>query len=137
LQERRVGGLRASAGEAEVTGKEQGFRDFWHGELRPGDAHGATGTVWLLRACLAKLPATVSQIRVVQMPRFSMTKWSEPSRHTRGKLIIVAQLMHSPKAVIPGLTCTEVRRDLAIAECRHQPHGWPQPYRFVVKKKMV
>lgn len=39
-------------------------RDFWHGELRAGDVHTATGAVWLLRACFEKLPATVRQIRV-------------------------------------------------------------------------
>ncbi len=37
---------------------------FWHGDLRAGDVHTASGTVWLLRACFAKLPATVCQIRV-------------------------------------------------------------------------
>lgn len=29
-------------------------KDFWHGELRPGDAHTASGTLDLLAACFAK-----------------------------------------------------------------------------------
>jgi hypothetical protein len=29
-------------------------RDFWHGELRPGDAHTAAGILDLLKACFAK-----------------------------------------------------------------------------------
>jgi hypothetical protein len=34
-------------------------KDFWHGELRPGDAHTASGTLDLLAACFAKIPAGV------------------------------------------------------------------------------
>ena len=34
-------------------------KDFWHGELRPGDAHTARGTLDLLTACFAKIPAGV------------------------------------------------------------------------------
>jgi hypothetical protein len=33
-------------------------RDFWHSDLRVGHVHTASGTIWLLRACFAKLPAT-------------------------------------------------------------------------------
>lgn len=32
-------------------------KDFWHGALRPDDAHTASGTLDLLRACFAKIPA--------------------------------------------------------------------------------
>lgn len=34
-------------------------KDFWHGELRPGDAHTASGPRALLAACFAKIPAGV------------------------------------------------------------------------------
>jgi hypothetical protein len=34
-------------------------RDFWHGELRPGDAHTAAGILDLLTACFAKIPSSV------------------------------------------------------------------------------
>jgi hypothetical protein len=35
------------------------------------------------------------------------------------------------------LRYTDIRSDLAVAECRYQPHGWPQPYRFVVVRKTL
>jgi hypothetical protein len=34
-------------------------KDFWHGELRPGDAHTASGTLELLAACFTKIPVGV------------------------------------------------------------------------------
>jgi hypothetical protein len=39
-------------------------RDFWHGELRPGDAHTAAGILDLLKACFAKIPAAVRSVIV-------------------------------------------------------------------------
>jgi hypothetical protein len=110
-------------------------RDFWHGELRPGDVHTATGSVWLLRACFAKLPATVRQIRVRADAGFFDYKVVSVIETHKGKFIIVARLTRPLKAVIPGLKYTEVRRGLAVAECPYQPHGWPRPYRFVVVRK--
>ncbi len=37
-------------------------KDFWHGELRPGDTHTATGTVQLLKASFTKLPPSVKSV---------------------------------------------------------------------------
>src|SRR4030042_199233 len=37
-------------------------KDFWHGELRPGDTHTATGTVEILKAGFAKLPPSVKSV---------------------------------------------------------------------------
>jgi hypothetical protein len=39
-------------------------RDFWHGELRPGEAHTAAGMRDVLEACFAKLPAGVRSVIV-------------------------------------------------------------------------
>src|SRR3972149_3418531 len=39
-------------------------KDFWHGELRSGDAHTASGTLDLLAACFAKIPAGVRLVIV-------------------------------------------------------------------------
>jgi len=39
-------------------------KDFWHGELRPGDAHTASGTVALLTAGFAKIPTGVRSVIV-------------------------------------------------------------------------
>lgn len=112
-------------------------KDCWHGELRPGDAYTATGTVWLLRACFAKLPATVRQIRVRADVGFYNYKIVRAIEARRAKFVIVARLTPPLKRLIPGLRYTEVRPGLAVAEGQYQPHGWPQPYRVVVVRKTL
>jgi len=112
-------------------------RDFWHGELRAGDVHTATGAVWLLRACFEKLPATVRQIRVRADAGFFDYKVARAIEARGGKFVIVARLMRPLKALIVGLSFAEVYRGLAVAECEYQPHGWPHPYRFVVVRKAL
>lgn len=98
-------------------------RDFWHGELRPGDIHTATGAVWLLRACIAKVPATVHQIRVRADAGFFDYKIVRAIEEHRGKFVIVARLTPPLKRLVTGLAYTEVGRALAVAECQYQPHG--------------
>jgi len=112
-------------------------RDFWHGELRPGDIHTATGAVWLLRACIAKAPATAHQIRVRVDPGFFDYKIVRAIEAHRGKFVIVARLAPPLKRLVTGLAYTEVGRDLALAECPYQPRGWPRPHRFVVVRKTL
>ena len=112
-------------------------RDFWHGELRPGGIHTATGAVWLLRACIAKVPATVRQIRVRADAGFFDYKIVRTIEEHRGEFVIVARLTLPLKRLVTGLAHTEIGRDLAVAERRYQPHGWPQSYRFVVVHKIM
>lgn len=112
-------------------------KDFWHGELRPGDVHTARGTVWLLRACFAKLPETVRQIRVRADPGFYDYNVVRAIEAHRGKFVIAAKLTPPLQRLVPGLRYAEVRRGLTVAECHYQPHGWPTPYRFVVVRKTL
>jgi Transposase DDE domain group 1 len=94
-------------------------------------------TVWLLRACFAKLPATVRQIRVRGDAGFYDYKVVREIEAHRGKFVIVARETKPIKARIPSLEYTEVSRHYAVAECTYQPHRWPQPYRFVVVRKSL
>ena len=67
-------------------------RDFWHGELRPGDVHTASGVLDLLKACLAKLPADVRSIIVRADKGFydhGLVEWLEAQK---AGLVIVARL---------------------------------------------
>jgi hypothetical protein len=112
-------------------------KDCWHGELRPGDVHTATGAVELLQACFAKIPETVRQIRVRADPGFFDHKVIEAIEARRGKFVIAVRLTVPLKRQIPGLAYVEVQRGLAIAECQYQPHRWPHPYRFVVVRKAL
>ncbi len=112
-------------------------KDFWHGELRPGHVHSVQGTVPLLAACFAKIPANVRQIRVRADAGFFSHKVVEAIEARKGKFVIVAQLTRPLQRQIPGLRYTEVRRGLAVAECPYQPHGWSRSYRFVVMRKTL
>lgn len=112
-------------------------KDFWHGEMRPGDTGTATRAGWLLHACFTKLPATVRQIRVRADVGFYDYKLIKIIETSRGKFVIVARLTPPLRALITGLTYTEVRRGLAVAECQYQPLRWPRPYRFVVVRKSL
>src|SRR5579875_3852724 len=102
-----------------------------------GDVHTGSGTVWLLRACFAKMPPTVRQIRVRADAGFFDYKVIRAIEARRGKFVIVARLTPPLKRMIPGLRYTEVRPGLAVADCPYQPHGWPHPYRFVVVRKTL
>ena len=112
-------------------------KDFWHGELRPGDAHTATGAVWLLRACFAKLPATVRQIRVRADAALYNYKVVRAVEAHRGKFVIVAKLTRPLRALVTGLPYVEAGRGVAVAECQYQPYRWPRPYRFVIVRKSL
>jgi hypothetical protein len=112
-------------------------RDCWHGELRAGDVHTALGAVWLLNACFRKLPATVRQIRLRADAGFYDYKIVRAIEARRGKFVIVARLTRPLKALVTGLSYTEVHRSLAVAECQYQPHGCPHPYRFVIVRKAL
>ena len=112
-------------------------KDFWHGELRPGDAHTATGAVWLLRACFAKLPATVHQIRVRADAGFYDYKVIRAIEAHRGKFVIVAKLTKPLRTLVTGLTYVAAGQGVAVAECQYQPHRWPRPYRFVIVRKTL
>src|SRR3970282_719634 len=43
---------------------EEGFQEFWHGSLRPGNAGSSTGAVPFLKVCLAKAPSTIARSRM-------------------------------------------------------------------------
>jgi hypothetical protein len=66
--------------------------DFWHGELRPGDVHTASGVLDLLQACFVKVPAGVRSIIVRADKGFydhSLVQWLEAQKTG---LVIVARL---------------------------------------------
>src|SRR6266487_3948208 len=67
-------------------------KDFWHGELRPGDVHTASGTLNLLTACLAKIPSGVRSVIIRADKGFydhALVAWLEEQRVG---FVIVARL---------------------------------------------
>ena len=110
-------------------------RDFWHGELRPGDVHTATGVVDLLKACFAKLPEGVRSIIVRADKGFydrSLVQWLEAQK---AGFVIVARVTAPIKCKLAHLRYTMPSRGIEVAEFRYQPTQWPHSYRFVVIRR--
>jgi hypothetical protein len=110
-------------------------QDFWHGELRPGDAHTASGTLDLLSACFAKIPTRV-RLTIIRADKgfydHKLVEWLEARR---ARFVIVARLTPPIKRKLPHLRYVSPSRDVEVAEFRYQPTRWPHPYRFVVIRR--
>jgi len=109
--------------------------DFWHGELRPGDAHTARGTLDLLQACFAKIPAGVRAVIVRADKGFydhTLIEWLEA--HAAG-FVIVARPPAPIKRKLGHLRYVSPSRGIEVAEFRYQPTRWPHPYRFVAVRR--
>lgn len=110
-------------------------RDFWHGELRPGDAHTASGTLDLLTACFAKRPGGVRLV-IIRADKglydHALIEWLEAHR---ARFVIVARLTAPIKRKLPHLRYVSPSRGIEVTEFRSQPLRWLQPYRFVVIRR--
>lgn len=110
-------------------------KDFWHGELRPGDVHTASGTLDLLQACFAKIPAGVRAVIIRADKGFydhALVEWLEA--HQAG-FVIIARLTAPIKRKLAHLRYVSPSRGIEVAEFRYQPTRWPHPYRFVVVRR--
>lgn len=110
-------------------------RDFWHGELRPGDAHTATGVVALLKACFAKRPAGARSIIIRADKGFydrALVDWLEAQK---AGFVIVAKLTGPIKRKLAHLRYTTPSPGVEVAEFRYQPTRWSRSYRFVVIRR--
>jgi hypothetical protein len=110
-------------------------KDFWHGELRPGDAHTASGTLALVQACWDKIPAGVRSVLLRADKGFydhALVEWLEARK---AGFVIVARLTGPIKRKLPHLRYVTASRDVEVAEFHYQPMRWPHPYRFVVVRR--
>jgi hypothetical protein len=110
-------------------------RDCWHGELRPGDAHTASGTVARLTACFAKIP-TGGRLVILRVDKgfydHTLIEWLEARR---ARFVIVARLTVPIKRKLGHLRYTTPTPGIEVAEFRYQPPRWPHPSRFVVIRR--
>ena len=110
-------------------------RDYWAGELRPGDAHTAQGAVELLETCFARLPTDARRVDVRGDKGFYDRKIIEALEARKAGFVIVARLTRPLKARLSGPHYTLHRGRVETAEFQYQPHQWSRPYRFVVIRR--
>ncbi len=110
-------------------------RDFWHGELRPGDVHTAAGTPDLLKACFAKMPPGIRTVIIRADKGFydhTRVEWLEQNR---AGFVIAARLTAPIKRKLAHLRYTTASPGVEVTEFRYEPTRWPHPYRFVVIRR--
>lgn len=110
-------------------------KDFWHGELQPDDAHTASGTLDLLKACFTKIPP--GSWRRLSAPTkgfydHALGEWLEAQQ---ASFVIIARLTAPIKRKLGPLRYVSSSRGIEVAECRYQPTRWRHPYRFVVVRR--
>jgi hypothetical protein len=112
-------------------------KDFWHGELRPGDTHTATGTVELLKASFAKLPPSVKLVIIRADKGFYDHETIEYLESKRSLFAIVAKLTSPVKRRISTLSYEVHSSGLETAEFMYQPTKWKKEYRFIVIRRLI
>jgi len=112
-------------------------KDFWHGELRPGDTHTATGTVELLKASFAKLPPSVKIVIIRADKGFYDHETVEYLETNKALFVIVAKLTGPVKRRISTLSYQIHPSGLETAEFMYQPTRWKMEYRFVVVRRLI
>jgi hypothetical protein len=118
---------------------EEGELLFSH--LRRGSAHTARNVVWFLRETRKRVPATAAKKLRADSGFYSkaVVKWCEAEGFT---FTITADqtapLLEAITALPERCWHPVPEYDLAeVAELRYQPTGWPQPYRYVVKREVA
>jgi len=112
-------------------------KDFWHGELRPGDTHTATGTVELLKTSFAKLPPSVKSVIIRADKGFYDHETVEYLETNKALFVIVAKLTGPVKRRISTLSYQIHSSGLESAEFIYQPTRWKKEYRFVVVRRPI
>ena len=112
-------------------------KDFWHGELRPGDTHTATGTVELLKASFAKLPPSVKIVIIRADKGFYDHETIEYLESQKALFVIVAKITGPVKREISTLSYQVHSSGLETAEFMYQPTKWKKEYRFVVVRRLI
>ena len=112
-------------------------KDFWYGELRPGDTHTAAGTVELLGAVFAKLPPSVKIVIIRADKGFYDHETIEYLESQKAFFVIVAKLTAPVKRTISTLSYQAHSSGLETSEFMYQPTKWKKEYRFVVVRRLI
>lgn len=112
-------------------------KDFWHGELRPGDTHTSTGILELLEACFSKLPPSVKVVIIRADKGFYDHKTVEYLESKKVLFAIVAKVTKPIKAKLASLSYKKYNSGIEVSEFDYQPREWEKKYRFVVIRRPI
>lgn len=112
-------------------------KDFWQGELRPGNAHTAAGVLELLEVSFTKLPPSVENVTIRADKGFYDHKTIEYLESRRAIFVIVARLTQPIKRELSSLSYQIYSSGIETAEFMYQPTQWEKQYRFVVIRRLI
>lgn len=116
---------------------EARLHDCLGGRLRYGNAHTADGVADMLHTALNTLPTPTRTIRVRADAGFYDKDFIEDLQGKRIDFAVVAHLTAPLRNRLPALKYHTVSTVLSSAQLQYQPHGWQQPYRFVVLREKL
>lgn len=112
-------------------------KDYWHGELRPGNAHTAAGVLDFLKASFAKVPPSVKVIIIRADKGFFDHKTVEYLESENARFAIVARLTPPIKRKLAGLSYHRYSSGIETAEFKHPIKDGHKEYRFVVIRRPI
>jgi len=112
-------------------------KDYWHGELRPGDAQTAAGVLDFLKASFAKVPSSVKVIIIRADKGFYDHKTIEYLESKHALFAIVARLTPPIKRRLAGLSYHRYSSGTETAEFRYPVKAGHKEYRFVVIRRPI
>jgi len=112
-------------------------KDFWHGELRPGNVHTAAGAIELLEASFAKVPPSVKRIFIRADKGFFDHKTVEYLESKKALFVIVARLTKPIKRKLSGLSYHLHSSGIETAELMYPIKAGHKEYRFIVIRRPI
>jgi hypothetical protein len=99
-------------------------KDFWHGELRPGNTHTSSGVLELLKASLLKLPSSVKVKMIRGDKGFYNHNTIEYLESQKAIFAIVAKVTRPIKRKLPSLSYKAYTSGTETSEFTYQPIKW-------------
>jgi hypothetical protein len=111
-------------------------RTLWHGLLRAGDTHTATGVETFFRECLSKVPRYLYRIRLRADAGFFDHALIEILDEARIGYVIVAKMSRPIQEKVQTLRYRRFRQGgWQASSFMYQPHNFQRPYRFIVIRR--
>jgi hypothetical protein len=111
-------------------------RNIWHGVLRSGDTHPATGAQALWSTVKKKIPKYLYRIRIRADSGFYDHKFIEPLDEENTGYTVVAKMTAPIQERVQGIRYRAFRKSgWQVAQFSYQPHNWQKPHRFIVIRR--